>query len=160
MEEGEYRMKRWIIGLALVAVLILAVALVFFVERVGGQSDIPVNTFELGCLTCVEWADGSGDCYDLRDCGTPVCELTPTPTDTPTPTETTPPPPTVTSTGTPTPPKPTPTETPTPTDTPVVCEIWLCHKPGTAAEQDYCCGAEGNCAPSHLDHGDYLGKCQ
>jgi hypothetical protein len=41
-----------------------------------------------------------------------------------------------------------------------VCRIWLCHKPGTAAEQDYCCEDSTGCRDAHLAHGDTLGKCK
>jgi hypothetical protein len=46
--------------------------------------------------------------------------------------------------------------TPTP---PPECPYWVCHKPGTAAEQDYCCYSE-SCVAAHLKHGDYEGRCQ
>lgn len=51
-----------------------------------------------------------------------------------------------------------PTATPRQTE-PVECYQWLCHKPGTAAEQDYCCDSDG-CVSAHLGHGNYLGKCR
>lgn len=56
---------------------------------------------------------------------------------------------------------PTLTIWPTPTATPTLflCYQWVCHKPGTAAEQDYCCESMG-CVDAHLGHGDYLGKCR
>lgn len=46
------------------------------------------------------------------------------------------------------------------TPTPVACAIWVCHKPGTAAEQDYCCWDSEGCFNAHIAHGDYEGKCQ
>lgn len=47
----------------------------------------------------------------------------------------------------------------TPTVTVTTCYQWLCHKPDTAAEQDYCCDSDG-CVDAHLGHGDYLGRCK
>lgn len=52
-----------------------------------------------------------------------------------------------------------PTATPTAVSTAIECYQWLCHKPGTAAEQDYCCDSQ-ECVDAHLGHGDYLGKCK
>ena len=105
--------------------------------------------------TCYQWADGSGDCYPCLECE--ACYV-PTPNTTPTPTiPKTPTPKTPTATSTPwvspTPYNPTPTGIP-------ICGIWLCHKPGTAAEQDYCCWDSEGCRDAHLAHGDYLGKCK
>ena len=58
-------------------------------------------------------------------------------------------------------PQPTPTDKPRPTPTPKSeCKIWLCHKPGTPAEQNYCCYDSEGCKSAHLGHGDYLGKCK
>lgn len=58
---------------------------------------------------------------------------------------------------------PVPTELPTliPTQTPGdSCFQWICHMPGTPAEQDYCCDSEG-CVRAHLapPQNGYLGKC-
>jgi len=64
-----------------------------------------------------------------------------------------------TPTATVTPQPPTSTVPVIPTKTVVVgCFQWLCHKPGTPAEQDYCCESQG-CVDAHLKHGDYLGRC-
>lgn len=47
-----------------------------------------------------------------------------------------------------------------PTYTPALeCYQWVCHKPSTAAERDYCCDSDG-CVDAHLGHGDYLGRCR
>lgn len=67
--------------------------------------------------------------------------------------------PTATATITNAPGTPTSTVPVIPTKTVVVgCFQWLCHKPGTPAEQDYCCESQG-CVSAHLKHGDYLGRC-
>jgi len=117
---------------------------------VMAQGEIPegVQIFDgPGGLICFVWPDGSGECY--CPCEPSECEPTPEPTATPEPRNT------------PTPePKDTPTPEPEPTPTPEPeCFQWLCHKPGTSAEQDYCCDSQG-CVDAHLAHGDYLGKCK
>ncbi len=56
---------------------------------------------------------------------------------------------------------PTPTQhpAPTPTPQPPMCYQWLIHKPGTAAEQLYCCDSDscvrGHISGGHADAGDY-----
>ena len=100
--------------------------------------------------TMIYWC--TGECGDGKICPTPTITPPPPPTDTP-------PPPTP-PTDTPTPPPPTDTPPP-PTDTPEpVCRIWVCHKPDTPAEQDYCCWDSEGCKAAHLAHGDYEGKCR
>ena len=78
-----------------------------------------------------------------------------------TPTNTVAPPtktPAVPTTAVPNTPTDVPTVTPAiPTATSKPC-VWVCHKPGTSAEQDYCCDSQ-ECVDAHLKHGDYLGKC-
>lgn len=57
----------------------------------------------------------------------------------------------------------TPEVTSVPTNTPSatpVCEIWVCHKPNSAAEASYCCESSAGCLSAHLGHGDYEGKCR
>jgi len=118
----------------------------------------PTFLVEVECDCC---------CKEEQDvCNTVTPQITSTPTSTPTGMETlTPTPNEPTNTPgepTPTPSRtrtPAPTDTPIPTETEVTCYQWLCHKPGTAAEQNYCCDSEG-CVEAHLAHGDYLGACE
>ena len=148
--------------------VLLVLALVFGVGYSVAKADSgPIPYREASSnVTVFQRPDGAWCVTDYRDgqpftdCDCPceeiVCEVV---TPTPTPTED----PKKTPTKTPVVPTPTPTKTPvvpTPTPTPQpVCKIWLCHKPGTSAEQDYCCWDSEGCKDAHLKHGDYLGKC-
>lgn len=80
-------------------IAVLLGAALFVVNRAYGQDDQPGGVFYLeDCgLVCIEWADGSGDCYPCLTCQecdecdepgpNPTPEPTPPPDPTPEPTE-------------------------------------------------------------------------
>ncbi len=146
-------MKRsWlVIGAVLPVILFIVIVIV---ASAGGEYPDDVEIWQLPSGQWCQRIDGVFDkCYcpcerEIKY----VCEPTPTPTDDPkrkpTPTNTSIPNPT-----------PSPTLLPSATPEPI-CKIWVCHKPGTAAEQDYCCYDSEGCKAAHLKHGDYEGKCE
>ena len=159
----------------------ICVPLLGFLLGMTRRTPLEVQSYEVVCPT---QPDIRCDCNVDVDCCCPTETATPTETVVPfsTPTEqvtttkrveTVVPSATSTSVPkhTPTSPAPTitdspPSKTPTvpivPTETVVVeCYQWLCHKPNSSAEQDYCCDSQG-CVNGHLNHhdDDYLGKCK
>lgn len=127
-------------GIVLALLLVLGISLASASVNVYPEK---VEVFELITgHTCVIYDGVFQECYcpcEVAECEECEYENTPTPT----------------------PKNPTVTPTPKPTITPQPeCKIWLCHKPGTEAEQDYCCWDSEGCKSAHLAHGDYLGKCK
>lgn len=136
--------------------ILLVVFFAFSAFVVKASSVVPENVkvFEtyggLICVTDIRYENPYTRCYcpcEFYECEVEKVKNTPKATKTESPKETE---------------EPTPTILPTilPTETPEeACYQWLCHKPGTPAEQDYCCDSDG-CVNAHLGHGDYLGKCK
>ena len=149
--------------LVIVVIIIICIGVAFLVGM-EMRTPVEVQYDEMGWPTPVCICE-CGDIYVDCCCDTPTATGTPQVATKPTASATLP------SNGdaskTPTPIVPTPTKrstrkpTATPTEFPSIvpkCYQWLCHKPGTAAEQNYCCDSDG-CVSAHLRHGDYLGRC-
>ncbi len=80
------KLRNIITYFALMVIFSLVAVAMLGVEQALAGSDSPegIETFELDCLTCIIWPDGSGDCYDLSDCNECVIPTVPTVTIEPT----------------------------------------------------------------------------